>query len=126
MVSWSNTAIVIQVPSAAATGNLVVTAGGGSSNGVPFTFYPFPSITGLSTSTGAVGTPVTITGANLLDGGGKAVVTFNGIPAAILSQNSGSIQVNVPAGATSGRLLVEVNGVTLVALADFTITPPSP
>jgi hypothetical protein len=33
--------------------------------------------------------------------------------------------VNVPAEATSGRLLVEVNGVTLVALGDFTVTPQS-
>ena len=113
VVSWSNTAIVIQVPSAAATGNLVVTAGGGSSNGVPFTFYPYPSMTGFSPSGGAVGTPVTITGIGLQDGGGNGPVTFNGAPAAILSQTSTSIQVDVPAGADTGPVSVRANGDTV-------------
>ena len=33
--SWSNTSIAIQVPSRATTGNIVVTAGGTPSNGLP-------------------------------------------------------------------------------------------
>ena len=102
VVSWSNTSIAIQVPSRATTGNIVVTAGGAASNGAAFTFYPYPAITGISPASGPVGTPVTITGTGLLDGGGNGVVTFNGTPAAILSQTSTSIQVNVPAGATTG------------------------
>ncbi len=71
----------------------------------------------------AMGTSVTISGSNLLDGGGEAAVTFNGTPAAISSDTSGRLQVTVPTGATSGRVLVKVNGVTMVAAADFTITP---
>lgn len=43
VLSWSNTMISIMVPSRATTGNIVVTAGE-SSNGVPFTFYPYPVI----------------------------------------------------------------------------------
>ena len=82
MVSWSNTAIAILVPSRATTGNIVVTADGESSNGEPFTFYSYPAITGISPLSGPVGTPVTITGTNLLDGGNNATVTFNGTPAA--------------------------------------------
>ena len=92
-----------------------------------FTFYPFPTITSVSTASGLVGTVVTITGANLLDGGGqRRKVTFNGTPATITSDTSTSIQVDVPTGATSGRLLVKVNGVTLIGLADFTVTPETP
>ena len=123
VTAWSNNAITIRVPSSAATGNVVVRASGAISNPVPFTFYPFPSITNVSTASGTAGTAVTITGANLLDGGGNASVRFNGTPATISSDTSGSIQVTVPSGATSGRLLVEVNGVTLIALSDFTVTP---
>jgi hypothetical protein len=122
VVSWSNTAVVIQVPSRATTGNIVVTAGGVASNGALFTFYPYPAITGVSPASGAAGTSVTITGSNLLDGGSSATVSFNGTPAAISSDTNGSIQVIVPVGATTGRLLVKVNGVTLIADADFTIT----
>jgi hypothetical protein len=36
-VSWSSTSILVPVPSGATTGNVVVTVGGVSSNGVPFT-----------------------------------------------------------------------------------------
>ena len=96
VVSWSNTNIVIQVPSRAATGNIVVTTSGAASNGAAFTFYPYPAITGISPASGPVGTRVTITGTGLLDGGGNGVVTFNGTPATILSETGTSIQVNVP------------------------------
>ncbi len=122
VVSWSNTAIVIQVPSAATTGNIVVRAGGGASNGVPFTFYPYPAITGVSPVSGPVGTPVIINGTGLLDGGGNGTVSFNGTPAAILSQTSTGIQVDVPAGATTGPVSVHANGVTVKTFGDFTVT----
>ncbi len=124
VVSWSNTAIAILVPSQATTGNIVVTAGGEASNGAAFTFYPYPTISGISPASGAVGTPVTITGANLLDGEGHGVVTFNGTPAPIISQTSTSIQVDVPAGATSGPVSVHVNSDTVKSSSSFTVTHP--
>ena len=125
VVSWSNTTIAITVPSNATTGNLVVTAGGKASNGVPFTFYPYPAITGVSPSPGGIGTPVTISGSGLLDGGGKGVVTFNGTPAAILSTStSTSIHVNVPAGATAGPVSVHANGDTVKSSTSFTVIVP--
>jgi lysophospholipase L1-like esterase len=121
--AWSDTSIAIRVPSNAATGNLVVTVAGESTNAAPFTFYPYPAITGVTPGSGAVGTPVTITGSNVLDGANNATVTFNGIAAAISSDASGNIQVTVPTGAASGRLLAKINGVTLIALSNFTVTP---
>ncbi len=123
VTSWSDTSITIRVPSNASTSNLVVTADGAISNGAAFTFYAYPSITTVSPEGGAVGTPVTMTGANLLDGGNNATVTFNGIPAAIVSDTASGIQVTVPTGATSGRLLVKVNGVTIIAATDFIVSP---
>ena len=125
VASWSNTAISILVPSRATTGNIVVTVGGVSSNGEPFTFYPYPVITEISPLTGPVGTPVTITGTSLLDGGNKATVTFNGTPATVLSDTSTTIMVDVPTGATTGPVGVRVNGIALSA-GTFTLTlPPS-
>ena len=110
------------MPSRAATGNIVVIAGGEASNGAAFTFYPYPAITGISPASGSVGTPVSITGIDLLDGGGKGVVTFNGTPAAILSQTGASIKVDVPAGATTGPISVRANGDT-VKSSIFTVSP---
>ncbi len=126
VTAWSDTAITIRAPYDGSTGNVIVRQDNLKSNGVPFTLYPFPKVTGVSLATGIPGTPVTITGTNLLDGGGKASVTFNGTPATITSDNATSIQVTVPAGATSGRLDIEVNGVPLIALADFAVTPSLP
>jgi len=123
ITAWSNTAITIRVPSKAVTGSLVVSAGGEASNGVPFTFFSFPAPTAFSTTSGSVGTPVTITGTNLLDGEGNGAVTFNGTPATILSQTSTSIQVNVPLGATTGFVNVRVNGVTSRGTYFTVLTP---
>ncbi len=122
VVSWSNTNITIQVPSRATTGNIIVTAGGEASNGAAFTFYPYPAIASISPTSGIVGTPVTITGTGLLDGGGNGVVTFNGTPASIISQSGTSIQVDVPAGATTGPISVRANGDTAKSSA-FTVSP---
>ncbi len=124
VLSWSNTAISIQVPSNASTGNIAVTVGGAASNGVAFTFYPYPAVTGLSPATGRVGTPVTITGTGLMDGGGNGAVTFNGTPATIISQSGTSIQVSVPAGATTGPVSVHANGNTVKSSANFTVIVP--
>ncbi|MGD1102648.1 MAG: IPT/TIG domain-containing protein, partial [Terriglobia bacterium] len=60
--SWNDTSIVVPVPAAAASGDVVVTVGGVASNGVNFTVPP-PSITGITPTTGNIGTFVTISGA---------------------------------------------------------------
>ncbi len=121
VTSWSSSQITIRAPYDGSTGNVIVRQDGKTSNSVPFTLYPFPTITNVSVSNGAPGTIVTISGTNLLDGGGNARVTFNGTPATITSDTAASIQVTVPTGATSGRLIVEVNNVALYALARFTV-----
>jgi uncharacterized Zn-binding protein involved in type VI secretion len=126
VASWSNTAISILVPSRATTGNIVVTVAGVSSNGEPFTFYPYPAITDISPLSGPVGTPVTITGTALLDGGNKATVTFNGTPAAILGDTSTNITVDVPTGATTGPVDIRVNGIPINGAGVFTVTPLAP
>jgi beta-glucosidase len=124
VVSWSNTSIVIQVPSRATTGNVVVTAGGEVSNGVAFTFYPYPVISSVLPGSGPIGTPVTISGSGLLDGEGNGAVSFNGSPATILSQSSNSLLVDVPASATTGSISVRANGNTIKSSLSFTVTGP--
>ncbi len=111
VTAWSNTAIAVSVPYHAATGNLVVTVSGQSSNGIFFTVEPTPSITGISPISGAPGTLVTISGQNLLDAEGHTQVWFSGRSLSITNQSSSSLQVVIPSGAATGTFDVHTNGV---------------
>jgi hypothetical protein len=76
--TWTDTSIVVPVPTGAATGNVVVTVSGLASSGVPFTVTVPPSISNLSPTSGPVGTAVTITGTNFGASQGTSIVAFNG------------------------------------------------
>jgi len=127
--SWSATSIVVSVPTGATTGNVVVTVASLASNGVSFTVggAAGPSITTLNPTSGLVGTSVTITGANFGATQGTSTVKFNGTVATPTSWSATSIVVLVPAGATTGNVVVTAggiasNGVSFTVQADT--TPP--
>ncbi len=126
---WSATSIIVPVPMAATTGNVVVTVAGGASNGVTFTVMgSAPSITSLSPTSGSVGTTVTISGANFgTTQGTSSAVRFNGTLATPTTWAATSIIVPVPAGATTGAVVVTVGGVASNGVG-FTVgvAAPSP
>ncbi|AKQ47101.1 hypothetical protein TH63_17980 [Rufibacter radiotolerans] len=69
---------------------------------------PAPTITSLSPSSGPVGTIVRITGTNLSN---PTSITFNGTTALEFGEiDANNLQVKVPAGATSGPLVVTTAG----------------
>jgi phage tail sheath gpL-like len=106
--SWSAASIVVPVPAGATTGNVVIVVLGQTSAGVLFTVSP--SISSLSPTAGAVGTPVTISGANFgaIQGSGKVI--FNGTVATPTSWSPTRIVAPVPVGATTGNVVVTVGG----------------
>jgi hypothetical protein len=106
--SWSATSIVAPVPAAATTGPVLVTVQGIPSNSVTFTVKP--KINSLSPTSGSVGTGVTISGTTFGATQGTSTVTFNGTAATPTSWSATSITVPVPAGATTGPVIVTVNG----------------
>src|SRR5262249_21355071 len=67
----------------------------------PTDFTVTLGITALSTSSGAVGDPVTIGGVGLDTVTG---LTFNGTPAAIDTQSAAQITTHVPAGASTRQI----------------------
>jgi hypothetical protein len=82
-----------------------------------------PSITSLSLASGQVGTPITITGTNFGTTQGSSTVTFNGVSAGTATNwSSTSITVPVPAGATTGNVVVTVLSVASNG-STFTVTP---
>jgi len=124
--TWTATSIVAPVPTGATTGSVVVTVSGRSSNGVTFTVsVPPPNISGLSPTSGPAGTPVTISGMNFGSPQGSSKVTFNGTTASVTTWTATSIVAPVPAGATSGNVVVTV-GTQSSSGVNFTVLPASP
>ena len=124
--SWSASSIVTTVPSGATTGSVVATVGGVPSNNSTFTVtLPGPGVTSLSPTSGAVGTAVTIDGANFGATQGTSSVRFNGSVATPTSWSAARIVANLPSGATSGPVVVTVNGIASNG-ATFTVTSPAP
>jgi len=113
----SNRAIQAVVPVAATTGPIRIIAPAGS----VFTgnnFVVQPTILGFSPAFGAVGTPVTITGANF--NVGTPVVKFNGVQAAMpTGVTFGQLLAVVPAGATTGPITVTTTDGTATSAVNF-------
>jgi YD repeat-containing protein len=123
--SWSNTSITATVPAGATSGNAVVTAAGGvASNGVSFTVIPTPAITSLSPASGPIGASVSVSGSNFGATQGSSAINFNGVPAAPTSWSATSIIVPVPAGATTGNVIVTVGGLDSNGASFTVVTQP--
>ena len=118
--------ISTSVPAGASTGTITVTAPGGTGTSTTsFTVNPapMPMITSLSTSSGVVGTPVTIIGSGLT---GASAVKFNGTTATYSVTDDQHISTSVPAGASTGTITVTTPGGTATS-AQFTVNPsPTP
>ncbi|HEY8933927.1 MAG TPA: IPT/TIG domain-containing protein [Cyclobacteriaceae bacterium] len=84
---------------------------------------PQLSITSFTPTSGAEGTSVTITGQSFSTTAANNVVKFNGTTATVMNATATEITTNVPAGATSGKITVTVNGATATSATDFTFLP---
>jgi len=122
VTSWGASSIAATVPSGATTGNVVVHTSGVDTNGVSFTVLPTPSISSLSPTSGAVGASVTIAGSNFGSTQGTSTVKFNGTAASVTSWSASSVIATVPAGATTGNVVVHASGVDSAGKS-FTVVP---
>ena len=78
-----------------------------------------PKISKFTPKTGPVGTKVTITGKNLAM---ASAVTFNGTAAVITADTATRIVVKVPAGATTGKIVVTDPDGTATSATSFKVT----
>lgn len=110
--SWSNTSILVTVPSNATSGSVTVTVGGFVSNSASFTLIEALSISSISPSLGPIGTPVTISGAGFGATQSNSVLGFfyQGAQPTITSWSDTSIVAVVPIGTTTGPVSVSVAG----------------
>jgi hypothetical protein len=93
-------------------------AGGGSGT--------TPTVTGLTPSSGYVGTFVTIAGTNFSATPASNTVKFSGVPAEVLSATRTALTTHVPPGAATGRVTVTVGTSTATSPADFTALTGNP
>lgn len=103
-VNTEGTQISTAIPSAALTGAISVTtpAGAGESGALRYTVAP--RVTGfVGDGGGAIGALVTLNGANFA---GATLVKFNGVAASFTIVSTTQITAIVPAGATTGSVVV--------------------
>ena len=70
-----------------------------------------PALNSITPTSGPTGTPVTLNGSNFGLTQGTSTVSFNGVPASVTSWSDKTIAVAVPLYATTGVVVVKVNGV---------------
>jgi RHS repeat-associated protein len=83
---------------------------------------PPPAITTLTPTAGAVNSSVTVAGSNFGATKSTSTVTFNGTSASTTAWSSTSIAATVPSGATTGPVVVTVNGLASNGV-NFTVFP---
>ena len=69
------------------------------------------SITNINPNCGVPGETIMITGTSFGDAQGSSGVTFNGVPATVISWSNTQIEVLVPSGAITGDVVARVNGI---------------
>jgi len=120
--------ISVYVPRGAVTGPVGVYQPGGHTNYTSTDFLVVgtgPYVTDFSPTYGAVGNQITIDGVHF---GGSPVVKFNGTQASgVATANNGTvIYVNVPSGASTGKISVTSNGQTINTANDFIFVGAGP
>jgi hypothetical protein len=116
-----NEAIRINVPDGATTGKITVKTSGGETKSTETFFLP-PGIATVYPNSGPPGYITGINGKNFDPSNYAAhVVKFNGIQAKVVHVGPTSVQVEVPAGATTGPITVETPGGTATSPQVFTV-----
>jgi hypothetical protein len=120
----SATTITLTVPGPAPTGTIAVTTPGGTATSVDtFTVAPLPTITGFAPASGSVGTPVAVTGTNLL---GTIGVQIGSIVTVPLSVSATQIVFAIPPGADSGTIRILNPAGSATSADTLVVTSSSP
>ncbi len=114
--------LIVVVPETATTGPINVTVGGFSASSDAFNV--FPSITGFSPTSGAVGTPVTVEGHSFSSIPSENTIQMHLVPATAISASPTELVFLVPSGAISGVLDIRVGGSSgHSSTSSFTVLP---
>ncbi|WP_179197882.1 DUF7619 domain-containing protein [Hymenobacter crusticola] len=116
------TSLTVRVPAGATPGPIeIVTADGATRSREHFVAYQPPTLTAMQPSEGIVGSLVTLIGTHFSSLASQDTVWFNGIPALVQYASMTSLQVIVPAGATSGAIQLRTLGGGVTSAQPFTV-----
>jgi hypothetical protein len=119
----SDSEIHATVPAGATTGPISVTTAAGTGSSVS-SFAVTPTISSFTPTSGPVGTSVDIVGLNFT---GATIVRFNESLANYTVDSDSEIHATVPAGATTGPILVTTPSGTGASSSEFSLLPfPTP
>jgi hypothetical protein len=118
VLSAEGSSLVVEAPEGVSTGPVSVTINGQQTVGSNFTVIPPPVVTAAAPLSGPVGTEVTIRGENFSNFTDEVNITFNNIPATVISATTKMIVVKVPANAGTGEVKIDVND-QLTSIAEF-------
>lgn len=121
VVSATGTELKVLVPTGTATGNLkVITPDGGVTSADKFEVYQPPVLSSFSPAEGMVGQTVTLSGehlqAELIE-----EIRLGHLTCEILSSNSSTLTVRVPAAAATGKFQIRTKGGEALSSAAYTV-----
>lgn len=112
VLTVSTTQLKVSVPSFATTGPITVEVLQKIGTSTSDFTVPVPEIVDVTPLLGGEGLPVVITGENFsVNKPTLNIVKFNGTIAEVLNASANALEVEVPAGATTGKVTVEIGGV---------------
>ncbi|MGV3540155.1 MAG: DUF7619 domain-containing protein [Rufibacter sp.] len=111
ILSASVSELKVTVPNNSYTGKIkVVTPDGASSSATEFVVFQPPTISAVSLAEAVPGTVVTITGNHFSPITTQDTITFGDVAARVLSATTSQLQVEVPTGATLGKIVLKTLG----------------
>ncbi len=82
-----------------------------------------PTISNFNPAGGNIGTSITITGTNFSMNPLSNTVKLNGVKSTVTASTGTTITTTVPLGASTGKIAVEVGGITAISATDFCLSP---
>ncbi|WP_198145010.1 IPT/TIG domain-containing protein [Microscilla marina] len=122
VISSTTTALQVKVPTGATTGKVSVEVNGKTAtSATDFTVIFPPTITSFTPDKGAIRSKVTIKGAHFSPTAANNTVKLNGKTAIVTAATPTELQVTVPVGATTGKITLTVNGITIRSATNFSV-----
>lgn len=116
------TRMAVVTPAAFTSGKIQVNTPIGSVQSAGNFITEIPTLTGFSVATGSVDTTVTLNGTNFDLNRNNDIVRFNGVLAPVTAATTTTLTCKVPAGASTGNVVVNTNAGASNARA-FTVHP---
>jgi len=126
MLTATSTKLTVRVPAGGSTGAITVNVNHARTTitGPVFAYTNKPVLQSISPAQGNPGDVIAFTGTNFSTTPATNIVFFNGVRASVLTATATKLTVKVPASATTGKIILSVDGNSANEALIFTVNPP--